>query len=212
MLIIEQLDFRYQYRQILKQLSFQSQPGELIHVTGPNGAGKSTLMTILAGLKREHAGRIRYLDNQNREVEDRREVIEYLSAEANALYGKMDAMTNLRFWQGLRRQHLGDEQLVKELQYWDLGHPLLRTSFPVERFSTGMKRRLALARVRLSGCPCWLLDEPLYGLDTKAIEAFQTMLAEHLNQGGEAWIVSHDTAPLQKFNLRTLSLHTENSR
>jgi heme exporter protein A len=203
---IHNLEFRYQFRRILQGVSFASAAGEIVHIVGPNGAGKTTLMTILAGLRREHAGSIEYHKAPGQIVEDRREYIEYLPAEANALYGKMDAITNLRFWQNLRGLKSRDEDLVQELALWDLDHPLIRQNFPVERFSTGMKRRLALARVKLSGTPCWLLDEPLYGLDTKGIQTFQGMLETHLQAGGQAWIVSHDTAPLSIFKLRTLDL------
>ena len=35
-----------------------------------------------------------------------------------------------------------------------------------------MKRRLALARVSLSGAPLWILDEPVYGLDAEGIVEF----------------------------------------
>ncbi len=206
MLKIQNLEFRYQYRRILQGVSFHASAGELVHVVGPNGAGKSTLMSILAGLRREHAGSIEYHYEPGILAADRRDFIEYLPAEANALYGKMDAMINLRFWQNLRGIEATDEQLVRELELWDLGHPLVRQNFPVERFSTGMKRRLALARVKLSQTPCWLLDEPLYGLDTRGIQTFQTMLKDHLHGGGQAWIVSHDTAPLAIFSLKTLNI------
>ncbi len=206
MLKIHNLEFRYQFRRILQGVSFAAEAGEIVHIIGPNGAGKTTLMTILAGLRQEHAGRIEYETAPGKLAEDRRNFIEYLPAEANALYGKMDAMTNLRFWQSLRGHKSSDEALIQELEQWDLDHPLIRQNFPVERFSTGMKRRLALARVRLSATPCWLLDEPLYGLDTKGIQTFQGMLEAHLKNGGQAWIVSHDTAPLSIFKLRTLDL------
>ncbi|WP_141734703.1 heme ABC exporter ATP-binding protein CcmA [Oligoflexus tunisiensis] len=206
MLKIHNLEFRYQFRRILQGVSFASTAGEIVHIVGPNGAGKTTLMTILAGLRREHAGSIEYHKAPGQIVDDRRDYIEYLPAEANALYGKMDAITNLRFWQNLRGRKSSDEALVQELALWDLDHPLIRQNFPVERFSTGMKRRLALARVKLSETPCWLLDEPLYGLDTKGIQTFQGMLQTHLQEGGQAWIVSHDTAPLSIFKLRTLDL------
>lgn len=209
MLKIHNLEFRYQYRRILQGVSFQAEAGELVHIVGPNGAGKTTLMSILAGLRREHSGSISFHKADGAIASDRRDYIEYLPAEANALYGKMDAMINLRFWQNLRGIRISDEQLIAELNLWDLGHPLVRQNFPVERFSTGMKRRLALARVKLSQTPCWLLDEPLYGLDTRGIQTFQNMLAQHLGQGGQAWIVSHDTAPLAIFPLRTLNLTAE---
>lgn len=209
MLEIQGLEFHFQYRRILHKLAFSVGPGEILHIMGPNGCGKTTLMSILAGLRKEHAGSIVYRQASGRVLDDRREAIEYLPAEANALFGKMDAMQNLRFWLEMRGLVASEALLVEELSRWDLQHPLIRQNFPVERFSTGMKRRLALARVSLSQAPCWLLDEPLYGLDTRGIATFQEMLRAHLDRGGLALIVSHDTAPLAPFGLKTLDLAKE---
>ena len=209
MLDIKLLSFRYQYKTILSRLSFTVEPGDILHITGPNGSGKTTLMSLLAGLRKESGGTIQYLLPGGRPAPDRRAHVEYLPAEANALFGKMDAMSNLRFWLKLRSLDASDDYIRPVLKRWDLDHPLIRENFPVESFSTGMKRRLALARLELSQTPCWLLDEPLYGLDTKGIETFQTMLDEHLQRQGITIIVSHDIAPLERFAVRKLDLVVE---
>ncbi len=209
MLQVDHLGFRYQYRRILHNLSFQVAPGQILHITGPNGSGKTTLMSLLSGLRHPQTGTIQILDAKGQVLPDRRQAMEYLPAEANALYGKMDAMQNLSLWLRLRALPSPEAIIRQELARWDLDHPLLRQGFPVERFSTGMKRRLALARVKLSQTPCWLLDEPLYGLDTKGIQTFQSMLREHLSARGMVLIVSHDTAPLAEFPVQTLALTQE---
>ena len=206
MLEIKQLGFRYQYKVILSRLSFSVGPGEILHITGPNGSGKTTLMSILAGLRKEASGTICYQLPSGQVVEDRRECVEYLPAEANALFGKMDAMSNLRYWRKLRGREASDGTIRKVLARWDLDHALIRENFPVESFSTGMKRRLALCRLELSETPCWLLDEPLYGLDSKGMETFQDMLDQHCQQGGITVIVSHDIQALEKFPVRKLDL------
>jgi heme exporter protein A len=81
-------------------------------------------------------------------------------------------------------------------------------NFPVEKYSTGMKRRLALARLMLSGATCWLLDEPVYGLDTAALATFSHQLEQHLKAGGMTLVISHDTAPLRGLISRTIHLAT----
>ena len=180
-----------------------------MQIIGPNGSGKTTLMGLLAGLRQESSGRIQLHLPNGKVADDRRRLIEYLPAEANALFGKMDAMSNLRFWLKLRNLDASDASLRPVLQRWQLDHPLIRENFPVESFSTGMKRRLALARLELSQTPCWLLDEPLYGLDSRGIATFQDLLQGHLQSGGITVIVSHDLAPLEGFPVRTVSLSQE---
>lgn len=205
MLIIENLTFGFRKRRLFSGLNLRVAPGELVHLAGPNGAGKSTCMAIVAGLLAADAGEVRY-HIANEAAPDRREHLEYLPAEANGLYTKMDATENLRFWARLRGIDLSREAAFAALTPWNLNHPLLRDGFAVEKFSTGMKRRLALARLGLSPASGWLLDEPVYGLDQEAMAIFKTQLAGHLRRGGLALVVSHDLSPLQGLTTRTVQL------
>jgi heme exporter protein A len=189
-------------------LSLSVRPGELVHLVGPNGAGKSTLVAIVAGLLRADTGSVEYFPQGDSAgpAEDRRLFLEYLPAEANGLFVKMDAVQNLSFWAQLRGAEASEERIFGALQRWHLDHPLLRQRFPVEKFSTGMKRRLALARLELSPAPCWLLDEPVYGLDAEATVAFTRLVAAHLAKGGLALVVSHETKPLEGLVTRSVTL------
>ncbi|MEZ4742377.1 MAG: heme ABC exporter ATP-binding protein CcmA [Bdellovibrionota bacterium] len=198
MLSIKSLSFAFQHRPLFKEINFDLVPGKLVHLIGENGTGKSTFLSLIAGFRTPNEGSISYFNDKGEEVDDRRVYIEYLSAEANGLYTKMDATQNLTFWSKLRGHKYSTQQMVEELKKWGLGHPLVRTNFAVEKFSTGMKRRLALARLNLSACPCWLLDEPIYGLDTKGIDLFKSAILNHKESGGMAFIVSHDTYPLKE--------------
>ena len=108
-------------------------------------------------------------------------------------------MDNLKFWLRLRGIKFTDQTLIDELKIWNLDHPLIRKNFPVEKFSTGMKRRFPWPGSSIQ-TPVWLLDEPLYGLDVKGIAQFQDIIKHHLENNGSAVIVSHDVAPLQAFN------------
>lgn len=207
LLTVNQLNFSYPFRPIFKNVSFAVERGEMLHLVGPNGCGKSTLMAVLAGLLSESAGEIVIHDAHGASQTAWRSLcMEYLPAEANGLFGKMDALTNLAYWRQLRGL-TDDESILREaLTRWAIPEELVTIRFPVEKFSTGMKRRLALARVEISGAACWLLDEPLYGLDIKGIETFQQMIQRHLDGGGCVVVVSHDVQPLQMFRPRILNL------
>lgn len=174
-------------------------PGELIHLRGPNGAGKSTLLRICAGL----------LDPQRGEVHCDSHRFEYLPAEANGFHLKLGAAENLHFWHELRSgKKISADSLQKSLAEWKLDHPLIAGNFalPLAKFSTGMKRRLALARLVVNGTPLWLLDEPVSGLDEDAVATFISTLRQHLKNGGAAVIISHDTRIFSGLTTRILDL------
>ena len=200
MLIIKSLSFSFEHRRLFQDVSLQVEPGCLVHLKGANGVGKSTFLGILAGIRKQDHGTIEFIDKENVSISDIRTVSAYLSAEANALYTKMDAIDNLRFWCTLRGLDPSDDQLVSSMETWGLGHRLLRQNFPVEHFSTGMRRRLALARLSLSQASCWLLDEPIYGLDDKGIELFREHLKSHLEKGGLGIVISHDKLAFEGIN------------
>ena len=199
---IRNLHFSYQNRPILQNFNLTIKPGQLIHLQGPNGTGKTTLIRIIAGLLNPDAGEISAQDPSL----TRSEMIEYLPSEANCLYGNMTAMENLWFWQKMRKTTVDKENILNELRRWNLHHTLIQDKLLVRKFSTGMKRRLALARLNLSGTPFWLLDEPLSGLDSGGIEAFKTILTDHINQKGSCLVVSHDTQALQQLNASIVHL------
>ncbi len=62
---------------------------------------------------------------------------------------------------------------------------------PARFLSTGQKRRLNLARLVAVHRPLWLLDEPTVSLDADGVEAFGSLVAEHLANGGLVIAASH---------------------
>ncbi len=205
MLEVKNLSFSFKHRMLFKDVNFTLKEGSIMHISGPNGTGKSTLLSILAGLRDSQSGSIE-MHTDGKEIEDLKPYIEYLSAEANGLFSELDAISNLRFYTKLRGHRYTDKELVTELKRWGLASRLVYKNFPINKFSTGMKRRLALARVSLSGAPIWILDEPVYGLDAEGIVEFREMIKRHTNQGGSTIIVSHDLEAISELEIMKLEL------
>jgi heme exporter protein A len=168
-------------------------------------------LTIIAGLRKPSTGAI-YLSDPDEDNHapvmgsERREFLEYLPAEGNGFFPSLAAEENLSFWRQVRQGHLGESHAAKEAWFRDIDQALstwgLKASLPhlrlnVGKFSTGMRRRLAMARLQLSPAAIWLLDEPLYGLDRKGIELFAQLLETHRSAGGLTLLVTHDLAPLR---------------
>lgn len=173
-------------------MNFQIQEGQLFHLKGANGVGKSTLLSILAGLKKAQRGILTYTYEQ-RSIKDTRPYFQYLGAESGGHYLELSAQDNLHFWAKLENLPGSHEEKIREsLKFWRLSGTVLER-IPVKKYSTGMKKKLALARIHMLQKPFLLLDEPLNGLDVQSKEAFSEMLRAHLSSQGTAILVSHDT-------------------
>lgn len=191
MLIVSNLMFSYNNkRPIFSNVSFTLEAGQMMRIKGSNGKGKSTLLKVLLGLLASDDGTIT-LDATD-DLDYFRSNCEYLSAENNALFEDMTAHENLTNWINLRSRNISSESIEITLEKWGFKDKYLTQQLPVGKFSTGMKRRLAMARVELSAAKLWFLDEPLYGLDTSGAALFKGMLNQHSANGGLSIIVNHE--------------------
>ena len=120
----------------------------------------------------------------------------------NSLKADLTARENLRFLAGLR-QTLTEADIDGALDRVGI---LSRGDLPARSLSAGQKRRLALARLLLSGATLWVLDEPVTNLDTAGIQLVEELITEHVDKGGLALSAAHqrllDEAPF----LRRLEL------
>jgi heme exporter protein A len=174
-------------RHVLKNLSFEINPREALHISGRNGSGKTTLLKVACGLLRPEQGRVTWRGRSISEVRaDYQHALAYASHEP-ALKGDLTALENLRFMVGLKRRSSAAE----------LAGCLQRTGvagcadLPVRVLSAGQRRRVAMARVLGMRAPLWLLDEPFTNLDAAGSEIFAALIAEHVSSGGMAVVVAH---------------------
>ncbi len=199
MLKVENLSFAFGNHVLFQNVGFSLEAGNLLHLSGDNGVGKSTLIKILAGFLPSTKGNIVFSGVGE-------SGIEYLSAEKNGHMMKLDGLSNLRFWLNLQNHEMSEADLVKTLLDWGIGKIAIAMHLPVEKYSTGMRRRLALARISLSPYKLWFLDEPLFGLDEGAVKKFTELLATHCANGGACLLVSHEKTFLKELDHTVLKL------
>jgi ABC-2 type transport system ATP-binding protein len=158
---------RYGRTLALDNVSFEVRPGELFALLGPNGAGKTTLLHILCTILRPDGGtaRINGVDLVRHPLDGRRHL--GVVFQEPSLDDRLTLYENLNF-HGLvygvparqRRQRIADMLALVELADWR--DRLVRT------LSSGMKRRLEIARALVHDARILFLDEPTVGLDAQS--------------------------------------------
>jgi heme exporter protein A len=202
---VKDLSFGYSLgRKILNQINLTSHAGEVVYIKGSNGRGKSTFIKILGGLLRPLEGTVFWTENKVQVLPYH--TCEYLAAEHNGLNDELTALDNLEFWPSLKGAKSSPEEIQLVLETWGLSGKLVQSSLTISRFSTGMKRRLALARVCLSNSRILLLDEPTYGLDTQGLTVLKDMIKKHQDKNGLTLLVSHEPGELSKLFTNTVDL------
>jgi heme exporter protein A len=187
---------------VLRGVGFELAAGRCLQVTGPNGAGKSTLLRALSGLLPLEEGIVRW-----RGLDVARDRYAFHAEMAwlghgNALKGDLTARENLRYSAGLRRT-LTPASMDKALEAVGFPHQDGRLC---RQMSAGQQRRVALARVLLTDCPLWMLDEPTSNLDVRGSAMFNQLLEAHLERDGAAVIVTHHPLTLPPERLQPLEL------
>lgn len=176
-------------REILTEVGFKIERGEVFALVGPNGAGKTTTLRIMLGLFVPDSGSVRIADVNP--WEGRRELRCKVGTvlERHGLYTDLSVEENLDYYAKIYRLPDRKERVDRLLEFVDLSSR--RRDF-VGRLSKGMKQKLALARAMLSDPDILFLDEPTSGIDP----VFQTEIRQTLlglsHEGKTVFINSHN--------------------
>lgn len=180
-------------RRLFSDVSFDLSPGEWLHVEGSNGAGKTSLLRIVAGLLHAPEGEIRWDGRPVKEVRDEyHEALLYLG-HAPSIKEDMTPLENLRTTAAIAGRQLDEGAAMTALRRIGLKG---REDLPARVLSQGQKRRVALARLLVSGAKLWILDEPFVALDVAAVAMLGGLIGEHLAENGMVLLTSHQEMKL----------------
>ncbi len=188
-------------KQVLHDVSFRAESGQLVALVGPSGAGKTTITSLVTRMYDVQAGAVRIGGHDVRDVtlESLRQVVGVVtqdahmfhdSVRANLLYARPDA-TDAQLWAALDAAQIGD--LVRTLPdrldtvVGDRGY----------RLSGGEKQRLAIARLLLKAPSVVVLDEATAHLDSESELAVQRALKVAL-AGRTSLVIAHRLSTIRE--------------
>lgn len=186
MLEVNKLCKAFNGRQILKDISFKLNDGDILTIVGPSGAGKTTLLRIIAGLESKDSGQI-LIDGQD-----------YDPGKVGVVFQDFNLFPNLNVMQNItlapklvlkKSEEDADreaEQLLKTLQM--MGH---EKQYPYQ-LSGGQKQRIAIARALAMQPKILCYDEPTSALDPTLRKEVEKMILNLKKTGLTQLIITHD--------------------
>ena len=180
---------------VLKGISFQVKPGELVGLIGLNGAGKSTTINHVIGLLRPFSGEITLNGiNIQQDPVDYKKQIAYVP-ETPILYDELTLREHIELT--IKAYSLNTEEA------WIRARKLLKTFrldnkldwFPAN-FSKGMKQKVMICCALMTNAKLLIVDEPFYGLDPLAVHDLLELIEERKKAGTAVLMSTHvlDTA------------------
>ncbi|MEY2437808.1 MAG: type transport system ATP-binding protein [Acidimicrobiaceae bacterium] len=172
----------------LDGLTLEVEPGEVLALLGPNGAGKTTTVRLLNGVLKAERGEARVLGldpaTDADEVRRRTGVL----TENAGLDERLTARENLLFTARVRgmgraASSVKADELLERFGMAD------KANLMVQGFSTGQRKRLALARALLHDPDVLFLDEPTSGLDPAATRDVVDLIASLAQDHGRTVIL-----------------------
>lgn len=172
-------------------VSFTIRQGEIFGLLGPNGAGKTTTIKMLSTLLEPTAGTATVCDydvvTQANQV--RQQLGAVLTGE-RSIYWKLTGRENLEYFAAL--YHIPRPQAKARIEELLARFELSkRADELVEKYSTGMKQRIAIAKALLAKPPVILLDEPTLGLDPQAARNLRELILELKADGHTILLTTH---------------------
>lgn len=171
------------WKTVLHDINFELKKGEKIGILGRNGAGKSTLIRLISGVEPPSTGSI-----------ERKMSISWPLAFSGAFQGSLTGMDNLRF---ICRLYNVDFDYVKSFteEFTELGDYLYE---PVNKYSSGMKARLAFALSLSVEFDCYLIDEVIAVGDSRFAAKCKYELFEK-RKDRSIILVSHSPSAVKEY-------------
>jgi len=184
----------------LRGINLRIREREIFGILGPNGAGKTTLIKILCTLVLYDEGEV-YVNGHDprKEVGEVLKNLQAVLPESRGFNWRLTGKQNLEFYALL--YGLSDSDARERVNYLlDFTGLTTRADDGIQRYSTGMQRRLLLCRALLRDTPIIVFDEPTSGLDPASAGEFRRMIIDRLakEEGKTVLLSTHNLQEAQE--------------
>lgn len=203
---IKNLSKSYGSKLVLKNLTLDIYPGQVIGYIGPNGAGKSTTVKILTGLIPDFNGEV-IVDgiSMSQNPQEIKKLIGYVPENAE-IY---DVLTPMEYLDFIGKLYELDEDTLHErarklLTAFGLSANL---NDRMDTFSKGMKQKVLITAGIIHNPKIIILDEPLSGLDANAVILIKDLIMRLSQEGKTIFYCSHMMDVVEKVSDRILLIN-----
>lgn len=183
-LIVKELKKYFKKNKAVDGISFELNSGEITCLIGPNGSGKTTTIKCILGLIKRNNGEI-LIDGKDSRCEESRRKLAYIP-ESPDVYPMLTVWEHLKFIAlayYLNNWEQKAEEILKRFDIYDKKDEIAKN------LSKGMKQKLSICCALLHEPEIFLVDEPVIGLDPKAIREMKEIF-KVLKQDGKTILIS----------------------
>jgi len=191
---------------VLNDISFSINEGDLLGVIGPNGAGKTTLFSCMLGLLKNYRGEIQIFGQDIRKNNSLvLQSIGYIPQQKSIEQGFPATVQEIVSLGLIGKRNLSKDKLAHALEMVDLSGQNHRR---IGELSGGQQQRVLIAKALIHEPRLLILDEPTTGVDVKTQNKFYSLIKK-LNQENNLSIIwaSHDLNAVNKIASKVMCLN-----
>jgi ABC-type polar amino acid transport system ATPase subunit len=192
---VDHVDKRFDAHPVLKQITLDVMPGEVLVICGPSGSGKSTLLRCIAGLETVDGGNIRIGGS---ELQGRQQDPRKLSSMVGMVFQQFNLFPHITVLQNLilaplkvRALPRGEAIVLARKHLARVGIEGKAGVYP-DTLSGGEQQRAAIARALCMQPKIMLFDEPTSALDPEMIKEVLDVMRDLAREGMTMCIVTHE--------------------
>ncbi len=192
-------------KEVLKDITFSVNSGEIIGYIGSNGAGKSTTIKLILGLIDDYQGDVFVFDEKVKGQHEYKRRIGYVP-EVSDMYDNLTAYEYLSFI-GMLYGMDEEKTIAKGTEMMSVFGIEEAIHGRIHTFSKGMRQKLSIITGMLHNPDILFLDEPLGGIDANSVLVFREILSKLKDEGKTIFYSSHILEVVEKLSDRILLIN-----